>query len=55
MSAGGWLATAVLLMGLAVLMASAGMALIALIAAGVGAGRWLTRRFCSSDRRRPHR
>jgi hypothetical protein len=53
MSPGGWLLTAVLLMGLAVLMASSGMALIALSAAGVSAGMWLTRHLRSSGDRPP--
>jgi hypothetical protein len=55
MTAGGWLLAAALLMGLAVLMASGGMALIALSAAGVSAGMWLTRSIRSSDGRQPPR
>jgi DUF3040 family protein len=42
MSARGWLIAAALIMGLAVLTASVGMALIAVSVAGVSAGLWLT-------------
>jgi hypothetical protein len=49
MTAGGWLLAAALIMGFAVLMASGGMALIALSAAGVSAGMWLTRHVRSSS------
>jgi hypothetical protein len=44
MTAGGWLIAAALVMGLAVLTADAGTALIALCVAGVGAGWWLSDR-----------
>jgi len=53
LSARGWLIAAALIMGLAVLMASGGMALIALSAAGVSVGFWLTGYSRTTDRRRP--
>jgi hypothetical protein len=55
MTARGWLIAAALIMGLAVLMASVGMALIALSVAGVNAGWWLTGYSRSTDGRRPPR
>ena len=55
MTARGWLLAAALVMVLAVLMRSGGMALIALSAAGVSAGMWLTRHLRSSDGRQPPR
>jgi hypothetical protein len=53
MSARGWLIAAVLIMGLAVLMASVGMALIAVSVAGVSAGLWLTAYSRSTNRHPP--
>jgi hypothetical protein len=56
MSARGWLIAAALIMGLAVLMASVAMVLIALSVAGVSAVLWLTDYSRSTDgrpRRRP--
>jgi hypothetical protein len=55
MTARGWLIAAALTMGLAVLMASAAMALIALSMAGVSAGLWLTGDSHSTDGRPPPR
>jgi hypothetical protein len=58
MTARGWLLAAALIMGLAVLTASVGTALIALSVAGVSAGLWLTgytRYTRSKDDRRPPR
>jgi hypothetical protein len=52
-TARGWLIAAALIMGLAILTASAGTALIALSVAGVGAGLWLTGYTRSNDGRRP--
>src|SRR5687767_8476499 len=48
-----WLIAAALLMGLAALTASVGMALIALSVAGVSAGLWLARYARSTGGRRP--
>jgi len=53
LTARGWLIAAALIMGLAVLMASVGMALIALSVAGVSAGMWLSNYSRSPDDRRP--
>ena len=53
MTARGWLMVAALTMGLAVLMASAAMAVIALSVAGVSAGLWLTGFSRPRDGRRP--
>jgi hypothetical protein len=53
MSARGWLIAAALIMGLAVLMASVGMALIAVSVAGVSAGLWLTAYSRSTNRHPP--
>jgi hypothetical protein len=53
MTTRGWLLAAALVMALAVLMGSAGMALIALSVAGVSAGMWLTRYLRSSQGRQP--
>ena len=50
MTARVWLLVAALTMGLAVLMASAGMVAIALCAAAVSAGLWLTDPSRSQDR-----
>ena len=55
MTARGWLIAAALIMGLAVLMASAAMALIALSVAGVSAGLWLSGYSHSPDGRPPPR
>ena len=55
MTARGWLLAAALVMAFAVLMGSGGMALIALSAAGVSAGMWLTRDIRPSDGRQPPR
>ena len=55
MTAGGWLLAAALVMCFAVLMGSGGMALIALSAAGVGAGMWFIRYIRSTDGRQPPR
>ena len=55
MTARGWLIAAALIMGLAVLMASTAMALIALSVAGVSAGLWLTGYSHSTDGRPPPR
>jgi len=54
MTARAWLIAAALIMGLAVLMASVGIALIAVTVAGVSAAMWLTGHIRSTDdRRRP--
>ena len=53
MTARGWLIAAALIMGLAVLMASGAMAVIALSVAGVSAALWLTDHIGSADGRRP--
>ena len=55
MTARGWLIAAALIMGLAVLTANAGTALIALSVAGVSAVWWLTGYTRSKDGRRPPR
>jgi hypothetical protein len=55
MTARGWFIAAALIMGLAVLMASAAMALIALSVAGVSAGLWLTSYSRFTDGRPPRR
>jgi Protein of unknown function (DUF3040) len=55
MTARDWLIAAALIMGLAVLMASAAMALIAVSVAGVSAGLWLTTYGHSADGRPPRR
>jgi len=52
MSARGWLIAAALIMALAVLMASLGVALIAVGVAGVSAAMWLTGHIRSTDDRR---
>jgi hypothetical protein len=54
-TARGWLIAAALIMGLAVLTASLGTALIALSVAGVSAGLWLTGYIRSNDGRLPPR
>jgi hypothetical protein len=53
MTTRGWLITATLLMGLAVLMASPEMALLALSVAGVSAGWWLSGHSGATRDRRP--
>lgn len=53
MTARAWLIAAVLIMGWAVLMASVGVALIAVSVAGVSAAMWLTGHSHSPDDRRP--
>jgi len=55
MSARGWLIAAALIMGLAVLTASIGMALIAVSVAGVSAGLWLTGHSRATNGRQPPR
>lgn len=52
MSARAWLLTAVLIMGVAALMTSLGVALLAVSVAGVSAAIWLTNRGCSTNGRR---
>jgi hypothetical protein len=54
-TARGWLIAAAMIMGLAVLTASGGMALIALSVAGVSAGMWLTGYCRSVEGQRPPR
>ena len=53
MTARSWLIAAALIMGLAVLTTSLGIALIAVSVAGVSAAIWLTGRSRSTDDRRP--
>ena len=53
MTARAWLIAAAMIMGLAVLMASVGIALIAVSVAGVSAAMWLTGHSRSTDDRRP--
>jgi hypothetical protein len=53
MTARGWLVAAALVMGLAVLMRSPGMALIALSVAGVSGAMWLTHEIRTDDRPPP--
>jgi hypothetical protein len=53
MTARTWLIAALLIMGLAVLMASVGVARIAVSVAGVSAAMWLTDHSRSPDDRRP--
>jgi hypothetical protein len=55
MTARGWLFSAALLMGFAVLTGSGGLALIALSVAGVSGGLWLTDNARSSDEQGPPR
>ncbi|MFI7426889.1 DUF3040 domain-containing protein [Micromonospora sp. NPDC049836] len=53
MTARAWLIAAALIMGLAVLMASLGVALIAVSVAGVSAAAWITDQTRWTDNRRP--
>jgi hypothetical protein len=53
MTARAWLIAAALIMGLAVLMTSLGVALIAVSVAGVSAAMWLSGHGRSTDDRRP--
>jgi hypothetical protein len=55
MTARGWLIAAALTMVLAVLMTSGAMAVVALAAAGVSAGLWVTRDSVAADDRPPLR
>jgi hypothetical protein len=53
MTARAWLIAAALIMGLVVLLANMGVALIAVSVAGVSAAMWLTDHTRSTDDRRP--